>query len=118
MRVDLRRPLGPVIEKISPDEPAFLAEDPIDIILEGRYHKVPFLLGYLSREGMLIELVTPKDRQLVTDFQEAIPFNLRIPKGTVLSLETAEKIKQYYYGDKQPSLDEIDTLYKVPTDWA
>ncbi|KAK9746441.1 Carboxylesterase family [Popillia japonica] len=116
MRVDLRRPLGPVIEKISPYEPAFLAEDPMDIILQGRYHKVPFLLGYVSREGMLIEVTVPKDRQLVTDFEEAIPFNLGIPKGSPQSLKTAAKIKEYYYGDKEPSFDDMDTLYKLQTD--
>ncbi|KAI4468814.1 carboxylesterase [Holotrichia oblita] len=116
MRVDLRRPLGPVIEKISPYEPAFLAEDPMDIILQGKHQKVPFLLGYLSREGMLIDVIVPKDRQLITDFEEAIPFNLGIPKGTPLSLKTAEKIKQFYYSDKQPSLDDKDTLYKLQTD--
>lgn len=113
MRVDIQRPLGPVVEKISPYEPAFLSENPIDIILQGRYNKVPFLLGYTSREGMLIEITVPKEQQLVTNFEESIPFYLRIPKGSPLSLKTAEKIKQFYYGDKEPTLDDMDTLYKV-----
>lgn len=113
MRVDLQRPLGPVIEKISSYEPAFLSEDPLDIMLQGKYHKVPFLLGYTSREGMLVELTVPKKHHLLTTFEEAIPFNLRIPKGSALSLKTAHKIKQFYYGTKEPTLDDMDPLYQV-----
>lgn len=113
MRADLRRPLGPVIEKISPYEPAFLSEQPLDIILQGRYHKVPFLLGYNSREGMLIESTTSKATRLVTNFEEAIPFTLGVPKGSDLSLKIAKRVKEFYYGDKEPTLDDIDTLYKV-----
>nr|QIK02111.1 carboxylesterase 11 [Holotrichia parallela] len=116
MRADIQRPLGPVVEKISPHEPAFLSEDPLDIMLQGRYHKVPFLLGYTSREGMLIELTVPKKHHLLGTFEEAIPYNLRIPKGSHLSLKTAKKIKQFYYGNKEPSLDDMEPLYKLHTD--
>ncbi|KRT85840.1 hydrolase [Oryctes borbonicus] len=115
-RVDFQRFLGPVIERVSPYESAFLAEDPVDLVLQGRYHKVPLVIGYTSREGMIIETCVPKQHQLITNFEEAIPFYLRIPKGSQLSLKIAEEIKQFYYGDKKPSFDNIDALYGLQTD--
>jgi cholinesterase len=44
----------PVIEKRNNKDEVFLPERPIDIIRNGRFNKVPLIIGVTSREGLLI----------------------------------------------------------------
>ncbi|KAF2892582.1 hypothetical protein ILUMI_13585 [Ignelater luminosus] len=112
------RPFGPVVEA-STKEPTFLSEEPIDLISSGRFNQVPLMIGYTSREGMLSEIIT-KNRygevRLITDFERAVPYMLNMPKGSEMSKKVAERIKRYFYGDSEPSLDNIDQYYLLQTD--
>ncbi|CAH1164857.1 unnamed protein product [Phyllotreta striolata] len=45
--------VGPTVEY--PNETAFITSPPAQIIASGRYNKVPILLGYTNREGLLFE---------------------------------------------------------------
>lgn len=115
MAVDVVRPFGPVIEK--PNAEAFITEQPLDIMLSGNYLKVPLIIGYNTREGMFAELLQKKEYGKIiyplNDFETAIPFYYNIPKRTELSKNIAKTIKEYYYGEAEATLDDIDKFYLV-----
>nr|XP_022906488.1 esterase B1-like [Onthophagus taurus] len=117
IRADDFRPLGPIIEKISPYEEAFLSEPPLDLILQGRYNQVPIMMGYTSREGMLIDLIIPdEDKKIIQDFEDTVPVWLGLEKKSPISIATGQKIKQFYFGDKGQSLQDKDPWYMLNTD--
>lgn len=110
------RSIGPTIEKISEDEGAFLNKHPIDIILEGSYTKVPFMMGYTSREAFF--LITTSGKQtnkdkLYIDFERYVPNFLDIQMGSDLSKEIANRIKKFYFGDEIPAVKDIEKYYLV-----
>jgi carboxylesterase type B len=43
----------PTVEAENGQQEAFLPADPIDLIRQGKFHKVPFLAGVNSNEGLL-----------------------------------------------------------------
>jgi carboxylesterase type B len=43
----------PTVEVGNKEEEIFLPADPIDLITQGKFHKVPFLTGINSNEGLL-----------------------------------------------------------------
>lgn len=93
-----------------------MSEEPIDIIISGKFNHVPLMIGFTSREGMLSEIIT-KNRygevRLVKDFERAVPYMLNMPKGSEMSKKVAERIKHYFYGDTEPSMENIDQYYLV-----
>lgn len=103
------RPHGPVVEKPS-TEPGFLLEEPIDIITSGKYNAVPLLIGYNNKEGMLLEMIIKRKGPMtvITDFEESIPYTLKLAPGSDDSKKIARLIKEFYYGNEEPSLDNID----------
>lgn len=97
-------------------EMAFLPSDPMNLISSGEYNQVPFMIGFTSREGMLFEIMTKfrfGEIKFVRDFEHSVPFSLNLPKGSELSKTIAKKIKSFYYGDEEPSHDNIDQYYMV-----
>lgn len=91
-------------------------EEPIDLLASGRYSKVPLLTGFNTREGMLAEIQSKEkfgEVKLITDFEDAIPYFLNIPRASEKSKTIADKIKKFYYGEETPSLGNIDRYYLV-----
>ena len=43
----------PTVEVQNTQQEVFLPADPIDLITQGKFHKVPFLAGVNSSEGLL-----------------------------------------------------------------
>lgn len=113
-----KRPIGIVVEKQT-NEPAFLPNDPWDILMSGHYNKVPMMLGYTSREGMIYDfdfrLVKPENR-FVMDYEDLVPFALQVPRGSALSKKIAAKIKDFYANDEQLNESNIDKDYIMRTD--
>ncbi|KAJ3638223.1 hypothetical protein MTP99_001625 [Tenebrio molitor] len=109
------RPHGPVIEHKSPD--AFLTEHPLNIIRSGQYNHVPIMIGYTTREGILSEVLQkPKPFKPLTDFELAVPNFLNLERGSDISKLIARRIKEYYYGNEEPSTENKDTFYLLETD--
>lgn len=110
-----QRPHGPVVEKPT-SEPAFLLEDPVKLLKSGNYAKVPLMIGFTTREGILGEIIM-RDRQgefkVTTNFEESIPHFLNIPKHSETHKKTAKRIKNFYYGEEEPTLDNVDRYYVV-----
>lgn len=114
MNVDEQRPFGPVIEY--PHEGALISEHPINLMASGNYNKVPVMMGFTNREGMLMEIGIKRiygKMKMFTDFEKKIPYFYKLKRGTELSKRVAAMIKEAYYGDEEPSLDKMDQYYLV-----
>nr|CAH64510.1 putative esterase [Tribolium castaneum] len=111
----LVRPHGPVIEK--KPEGAFLCEDPVDLLESGRYNHVPIMIGYTTREGILSEVLQrPKPFKPITDFELAVPSFLKLQRGSDISKLVAKNIKEFYYGNEEPTDKNKDKFYLLETD--
>nr|XP_022909379.1 esterase B1-like [Onthophagus taurus] len=112
------REIGLVIEKSTNKEDNFMPEHPLEIIKKGSYNKVPMILGYCTREGMFYASLEKKRKikLLITNFEDAIPNYLNIPRGSQKSKEIGEKIKKFYYADEEPSQENKDKFYLLTTD--
>ncbi|NP_001034534.1 putative esterase [Tribolium castaneum] len=111
----LVRPHGPVIEK--KPEGAFLCEDPVDLLESGRYNHVPIMIGYTTREGILSEVLQrPKPFKPITDFELAVPNFLKLQRGSDISKLVAKNIKEFYYGNEEPTDKNKDKFYLLETD--
>ncbi|XP_049817662.1 juvenile hormone esterase isoform X2 [Aethina tumida] len=108
----LLRPFCPVIEDYK-DESTFLYEDPLEIISNGNYQRVPMIMGCTSREGMILHSLIPK-KYLLTD-NNLVPQNIGLEPGSSLYKEAAEKIKKFYMKGKSDE-DNIDNFFKLFTD--
>lgn len=106
-----RRPYAPVIEQ--PSEEAFITEEPISVIKSGNYNHVPLILGYTSREGMLIETkIKPLKPRIPPSFEDLLPFMLEVEKNSTVGKSLATQIKNFYY-DTPESEDDPDNFYLV-----
>ncbi|KAF2883535.1 hypothetical protein ILUMI_22638, partial [Ignelater luminosus] len=124
--VDVKWFSSPVIEK-QKRYPAFISDEPINIIRSGDYHKVPMIIGYTSREGIYWDiynqLMTGKS-EIITDFTTVIPNNLNARKGSLLYQTIADRIKAFYWGPRlyqtrmgrHPRLKDMEPLYQLLTD--
>lgn len=96
---------------------AFITDHPLDIMASGKYNKVPIIIGYTSREGMLLEVLGKiNDKKLeyrLKDFEKAIPLHYNLTKGTPISKTVAKKIEDFYYGKSQSLEEDVDKFYIV-----
>lgn len=94
-----RRPLGPSVEK--PNHSPFLTEEPFDLLVSGNYNKVPVIIGHCNGEGNLSEVLRKMDGKepVHENFDDLVPYDLELPKGSASSKEVARKIKEFYYKD-------------------
>lgn len=95
-------------------------------MLSGNYNQVPFLVGINDLEGLLMEMTylqATGQSMLIEDFTEFIPEDLEITPGSEEERALSQRIKEFYYGDTEPSRDDImpaidlfsDFLFGFPT---
>ncbi|XP_031348985.1 esterase B1-like isoform X2 [Photinus pyralis] len=114
------RPFGPVIENV-PSNTAFLTKEPLEIMRAGTYNQVPIIMGYTSREGMVVNYFNDHFYNYVADrvpvdFELEIPFIWNVPKGSSLSMKLAEEIKSFYFGSEKPSQKNRNRYYQLQGD--
>ncbi|XP_044253508.1 acetylcholinesterase-like [Tribolium madens] len=94
---------APVVEKPS-NEPAFLLEQPIEILKKGTFNNVPLIMGYTTGEGILYQLaIKIFNDQREVDLEKEIPYDLKCEKGSKKSKELALKIQKFYFGEEHIS---------------
>lgn len=98
-----------------PSENAFLPEDPTKILQSGAYNKVPLLIGYNDAEGILSVTFTAAtgNKPIHKDFEDLVVAKFDLDRGSEKSKRVARKIKDFYYGNKEPSLDTLETFVQV-----
>ncbi|KAK9686594.1 Carboxylesterase family [Popillia japonica] len=110
---------GPNIELLSNEE-AFLTQRPIDILLSGDYNDVLYLTGINNMEGLLYEtsaLAETGQSILIEDFAAFIHEDLEIAAYSEEASIVAERIKEFYYGDTEPTRDDIIQAVDLWTDF-
>lgn len=102
-----KRPYGPCPER--PSKTAFLPDDPRNIMRTGSYNDVPILIGYNDREGImaLFSGSVPKN------FEDYVPHSFSLEKGSEKSKLIAQKIKEFYYEDQEPSSETLSKFLEV-----
>ncbi|PSN44740.1 hypothetical protein C0J52_10745, partial [Blattella germanica] len=80
-------------------EEVFLPGRPFDLIKNGKFHQVPFMMGITSHEGMLV-----------------MKGMLNMKKENPKSQEVADKIKNFYFGNKPICKETIEHLINKTID--
>lgn len=107
-----KRCFGPAPEK--PSKNALLPDEPIQILQAGNYNKVPLLIGYCDAEGMLgIFLGATGQIPIHNDFENFVPHSFQLERGSNESKRIAQKIKDFYYKGKEPSLETLANYIEV-----
>lgn len=108
-----QRAVGPVVEKPS-NEATFLSREPLDILVSGDYNKVPLVFGYNDREGMLIDIVNKRlGKQTVANIDTAVPYALGLERDSPEWQDLVQRIKEFYYGNEEPTEENIDNYIVV-----
>lgn len=117
---------SPCIEHDTVDG-AFLTESPLSILTKGDYSKVPILYGFANMEGLLrIDLFDLMWKDLMNEkFLYFLPSDLKFETQEEKE-KVAKQIKEYYFGDKPISEENIlqyvqyfsDTKFVYSSLWA
>ncbi|PNF42094.1 hypothetical protein B7P43_G10291 [Cryptotermes secundus] len=96
---------APVIERGRIEgEEIFLSEPPIDVVTQGRSHKVPYIIGVTSHEGLIMLKEIQLNPQQLDIYNKNFELLIRKIIHTELSdrqlKEVARKIRQFYFGDR------------------
>ncbi|KAJ8910437.1 hypothetical protein NQ315_016982 [Exocentrus adspersus] len=103
---EIRKPgqkanFAPVIEK--PNDTAFITSEAIDTIRSGNYNKVPLIIGYNTREGLLLavhEVIAAMSGKPVKkgppNLENAIPWQVGLKRGSEALKTACLKIQELY----------------------
>lgn len=90
----------------APNSDAFLTTTPLDVISSGSYQKVPFMVGYASKEGLLAAVMSDPDKNpnfYKVNFDNMVPHMLNLERGSEEFQSVARKMKEFYFGNDEPS---------------
>jgi len=107
--------MSPTIEGAS-NEPAFLSSRPLDIIRSGDYNQVALLTGVTNAEGLYFILDETIGNILEENFSFVVPREFEVESGSEKEAEIAQKIKEFYFGDTEPSREDIEQAVALYTD--
>nr|CAD7589650.1 unnamed protein product [Timema genevievae] len=93
---------------------AFIPGDPLRLLHEGKFQKVPYLTGVTSAEGKLF-ITSGFDPATITN-ERLLPRSLRenLPPGVRYDL--GSKVKDFYFGDKTVCSETMDRYVKMLSD--
>ncbi|KAI4462724.1 carboxylesterase [Holotrichia oblita] len=109
----------PLVEMES-NEPAFLSEEVITLIQTGNYNHMPFVIGHNDAEGLFWHILNKESTGqniTITDFTAYIPPDLQIQPGSEEETIIANRIREFYYGDTEPSPSDITQAIQLITDY-
>nr|CAD7197734.1 unnamed protein product [Timema douglasi] len=87
---------------VSSGDVVFLPDEPIKMMQSGQFNKVPYIIGANSEEY----------RESAT----YVPLDLGLKRGSEKSLQIAEKIRQFYFGDHNMSTSTVPQFCDMETD--
>ncbi|KAJ8732338.1 hypothetical protein PYW08_015068 [Mythimna loreyi] len=116
-RTDLPVYFTPTIEKKFEGQEQFLTEEPIDLILAGKVSNVPLLIGYNSAEGILMVNSHIKKLEILNKNPSyLVPSDVATTVTKEKLNEFGQRIKQFYFGGKDATEDDIQAITDVQTD--
>ncbi|KAI4462721.1 carboxylesterase [Holotrichia oblita] len=110
----------PLVEMES-NEPAFLSDEVITLIQTGNYNHMPFVIGHNNAEGLFRHIPIKQatgQNITITDFTDYIPPDLLIQPGSEEETIIANRIREFYYGDTEPSPTDIIQAIQLITDYT
>nr|CAD7598097.1 unnamed protein product [Timema genevievae] len=128
-------PFLPSLEYSSRTEEPFLAQHPDYIEHHGNFNKVPYITGVNKMEGKFSIVSDPTNNDVSqlsywetinSDLERVVPVDLGLEKGSPESLQVANKVKEFYFGDREISLEtkeqwielQSDILFNVKTQFT
>ncbi|XP_058463056.1 acetylcholinesterase-like [Malaya genurostris] len=114
----LPMPLKPVVESATATD-AIVTKSPIEVLkTPNSLSNIPLMLGINNREGTIMLLDAVKKLAIYDkDIARLIPRTVNVNPYTVASKELGEEIKQFYFGDKQVSMDTLPQLADLMSDY-
>ncbi|KAJ9581582.1 hypothetical protein L9F63_023241, partial [Diploptera punctata] len=97
---------APTKEEEKENEERFLADSPMNIIKEDKFHQLPLIMGYTSEEGIIIlrdAIEYPEWYESLNDKFHILISRLMDIEDEAKAVEIANKIKNFYFGDKRIS---------------
>jgi carboxylesterase type B len=109
---------GPTIEPFD-TEGVFLNRNIPELVRNAWGNEIPILIGATSFETLsILEILRLSDDffNLLTDFENYVPRQLNVTKGSESSLRYAAMLKSAYYGKLRPSMTNVDGTMFVSSD--
>nr|CAD7444825.1 unnamed protein product [Timema bartmani] len=105
---------------VSSGDVVFLPDEPIKMMQSGQFNKVPYIIGANSeeyRESATSLNNTPSSwTSLSKSFERYVPLDLGLERGSEQSLQIAEKIRKFYFGDQNMSTSTVPQFCDMETD--
>lgn len=99
-----------------PHEEAFMTDHPINILRQGKQNKMPIMIGYNDKEGMLSHMMIVANHgefRMFQNFEKKIPWTFELEKGSKLSKKVADILRNYYFNGTDPTEDMMEEYYNV-----
>ncbi|XP_023937851.2 juvenile hormone esterase isoform X2 [Bicyclus anynana] len=108
---------GPVVEKKFDETEGFLTEQPLDLLCSGKFNPVPFIIGYNTREGLVVAHSEAKKHNILNKFPSFfVPAEIKRNVSEEKLEEFGERIKAFYCPGRDLTLDDYDILSDIATD--
>lgn len=92
---------SPTVEKSFPGEEAFLLKPPLELLAEGKFHKVPIMMGYCDKEGLMLTKNAGDTTEKILEFiRHRMPLFIRESFEENVIKQAEEKIKRFYFNNK------------------
>lgn len=105
-----QRAFAYVVEKTSD---GFLVDEPLNIILSGNFHQVPFIIGYTTAETWGFDSLRGDDWPGAKNLEDSIPWMEGYRTGSPESQDLTEKLKRFYSGGHVPTTIKLETKIAV-----
>lgn len=105
----------PCVERELSNEDHFLADYPYNLLLQGRYTKVPIIVGYNNAEGYMFAGKENKTTIANMNFFNSLPRDLSFPSEEEKNA-VAARFEKLYMGDKKISKETLVTFAKYEGD--
>ncbi|XP_068084827.1 esterase FE4-like [Anabrus simplex] len=113
----------PCVEPVVEGEEAFITEDPLTLLDEGKFQNVPYLTGVTLAEGVYFLLVGVFNgnrtlQEIDEDFTKVFKPELRICRGEPCGDAMIPKIRSFYLGDQPLNNDTLLNFIDLCTDMS
>ncbi|XP_044729183.1 esterase FE4-like [Chrysoperla carnea] len=113
---------GPIMNVLTIEHPntknAFMTESVYETVMKKKFNRLPFMTGFCADESALFHMIDefPHFRPNFTDYKYLIPKDLSVKRGTDEEVAVAQQIKEFYWGESNPSSDLLDPYVKYLSD--
>ncbi|XP_045764281.1 para-nitrobenzyl esterase-like isoform X2 [Maniola jurtina] len=108
---------GPVVEKKFDNTEAFLTENPLDLLISGKFQPVPLIIGYNSREGILLSYSELKKIDFTNKFPSfLVPAEIARKVSEEKLKEFGERIKAFYCPNRDMNSNDVNIISDIVTD--